>query len=132
MMFAKLTALFAIATVAVASPVPQDPLDPILSIVESIIDGALPTAVVPIGGLPAIPTDAAGISSVLNELSSVLAELPVPTGLAGILPLDAEKRDVNVPAVPTGTVNALAGPAPTAELLKPTGMFPIYPNGAKN
>ncbi|KAI0641790.1 hypothetical protein C8Q79DRAFT_293828 [Trametes meyenii] len=81
MMFAKFTALLAIATAVVGSPVP---------------------AATPVG---ALPTD-------IGSLSSALAELPVPTGLAHLTP---EKFNVNAAAVPTGTTNA-----PTAELLKPT------------
>ncbi|KAI0667393.1 hypothetical protein C8Q78DRAFT_1052843 [Trametes maxima] len=54
--------------------------------------------------------------SALNQLSSVLAELPVPTGIAHITPVDTGKLKVNAAAAaPSGTNNG-----PTAELLKPT------------
>ncbi|KAI0667394.1 hypothetical protein C8Q78DRAFT_1052853 [Trametes maxima] len=121
-MFAKFTALLAVATAVVASPAPAAipvgalPTD-IAAALSSAIEAAAPTGVAVQGGLPLLPTDASAIKSALNQLSSVLAELPVPTGIAHITPVDTGKLKVNAAAAaaPSGTNNG-----PTAELLKPT------------
>ncbi|KAI0676564.1 hypothetical protein C8Q78DRAFT_30698 [Trametes maxima] len=175
-MFAKFTVLLAVAAVAMGSPVPQDPLEPILSllgdlpiigtiidslpiatpapsgldalpgeiesILSSLLGGAVPTAIIPIAAPPASPTDILGLSSILNEIESLLGDLGLPAGLLSLT--DAEKREDDVPSpglplsllplpAPTPTVTAAgagngtaAPPTPVSGALKPTGTFTSF------